>query len=184
MAMIVERREAQLRQELPELYDTGGPLWGATSMLYIGANAEMATGLRDWHEAGWVITVVEVWPPFLRQLHEGPLAGLVDAVVEGDVRYLERLPLEKQYDVTIWYHGPEHIEYNDFQPCVRKLEAMTSRLVVLGAPWGDTLGTGLHEYASHVSMYTEADFWSIGYQTATQGELDAPDGNLMGWKWL
>ena len=171
-------RERQLRVELPGLFDAGG------TCLYIGANLEMHTGLQMLHDAGYTVTVLEVWPEYVRQLRRAPLLWWVAEVLEQDVRNLAELPPDARWDVVVWYHGPEHLTWAEFAAVLPELERRARRLVVLGAPWGDTRGPGANPYAHHVSFYYEEDWQRLGYTTRTLGPVDEHGGNLLGWKWL
>ena len=170
-------REQQLLDELPELFA------GCGSLLYIGANDEMHTGLELLSAAGYDITIVEVWPPHLGELRCPPLSELVGHVVEGDVREIDDLGLAVGYDVVMWFHGPEHIQRHEFEPTLAKLEDLTVGLIVLGAPWGNTMGLGPYPYAHHISYYEEADWEALGYEVRTMPPKDAHGGHMLGWKW-
>lgn len=167
-----------MRQELPQLLTHPGTL------LYIGANPEMHTALEMLHQAGHRITVLEVWPDYLKALRQPPLSAWVDEVVAGDVRDVDDLLGDRRFDVVFWFHGPEHIKREEFEPLMIRLEARAGRLVVLGAPWGNTLGPGPKLYDHHISFYYEQDWEALGYETRTIPPPDKHGGHLLGWKWM
>lgn len=166
-----------LRLELPELLAQPGTL------LYIGANPEMHTALEMLHQAGHRITVLEIWPDYVQALRQPPLSAWVDEVVTGDARYVDRLLGGRQFDVVFWFHGPEHIRREEFEPLMTRLEARAERLVVLGAPWGNTLGQGPKPYDHHISFYYARDWEALGYEVRTIPPMDAHMGHMLGWKW-
>ena len=171
----IARREKQMQSCLPWLFKDGP--W---AILYIGANAEMHTALGLLQQAGHEVKVLEAWPANAEWVQQ---SGLADTVVLGDLRELDSLPLGDNYDVIIWFHGPEHVEEEEFIPILNTLE-QRGTVVVLGAPWGKTpQQPGVQPFERHLSGHWPEDWKQLGYATDTLPPENVPGGNLMGWKW-
>lgn len=161
-----------LQTHIPYLFQAG-------SLLNVGANQVRFELLPELYQAGRKITLLEVWPENIKRWAADP--RLVETI-EGDVRELDILRLGT-YDVALWWHGPEHIEWEELAATLAKLEAAAEKLVVLGCPWGiypqePFMGNPFD--AHRASLYPE-DFAALGYRTATLGEMDE-QGSLVAWK--
>lgn len=173
----------RLIQKLNELkmLDTPGTL------LYIGARPGGVAYLPEFMEAGYEITILEIWPDnvdFCRQ-HLG-----VKRVVGGDVRAVDKLlpprhfrgAVDKEwpiyhFDVAFWHHGPEHVEKCELASTLEKLEALAD-CVILGCPCGKSSQGIIYNniYEQHIAALEPADFKSLGY------EVDTWEDRLIAWK--
>lgn len=168
-----------LKDKTPELFRPG-------SLLNVGANRIRFELLDDLHRAGQKITLLEIFPA-----NVGRWRGdrRLEQVVRGDVRELDSLRADPatglgSYDTVLWWHGPEHIERDQLAATVTQLERAATRLVVLGCPWGvypqGPFMDNPHD-AHLASLYPE-DFTALGYEVATIGQADHPDGSIIAWK--
>jgi len=172
--MIHPERLKQLKHYTPYLFRPG-------SILNVGANRIRFDLLPELHNAGREITLLEAWPENVKHWANEPR---LKETIEGDVREIDKLKVGT-FDVVLWWHGPEHIERDELEATIAKLEAAAEGLVVLGCPWGvykqgPFMG---NPYDEHKASLYPADFEAMGYQVATIGEADK-HGSLMAWKWL
>ena len=158
-------------------------LWQGGTCLYVGASVNRAQLLEPLWQAGHEVTLLEIWPANCDHYRGNPK---VAHVVEGDVRTVDALELpHEQYDVVVWWHGPEHVELGELEQTIRALEARARHLVVLASPWGrweqGEYGGNPHE--EHVTEMQVTDYASLGYTVAPFGEQDNEDtGRLLAWK--
>lgn len=168
-----------LKDKVPELFRPG-------SLLNVGANRVRFELLDDLHRAGRRVTLLEIWPA-----NVGRWKGdrRLEAVVRGDVRELDRLRSDPDsglgsYEAVLWWHGPEHIEREGLPATLSQLERAAERLIVLGCPWGvypqgEFMG---NPHDAHRASLYPADFEALGYEVATIGQPDRPDGSIIAWK--
>lgn len=168
-----------LRQHVPELFQPG-------TLLNVGANRIRFEMLDDLHRVGRRVTLLEIWPA-----NAGHYKGdrRIERVALGDVCRLDDLRADPAqglgtFDVVLWWHGPEHIDRDDLAATVTQLERAAERLVILGCPWGvypqgEFMGNP-HD-AHRASLYPD-DFLKLGYDVATIGQADHPDGSIIAWK--
>ena len=163
-----------IRPYLPELFTELGTL------LYIGARADAHSWLDEFIEIGHQVTVLEIWPVNVEGLKQDGRFR----VVQGDVRSIENyLPLER-FDYIIWWHGPEHVWESEVVPTLQKLERLAHKLVAVASPWG-VYPQGPHKgnpYETHqTTIYPMTLEW-LGYETATDGEMNKVGSEVVGWK--
>lgn len=158
----------------PDLFTQPGRL------LYIGARLDAHSWLDEMIEVGHKIVVLEAWHKNFEGMKSYP--GL-EQVVLGNVLDTSDLGLG-QFDYVMWWHGPEHLYYSEMLLVLKKLEAMTSRLVLLACPWG------LYPQGPHEGNYFDIHRFSIypymlkaaGYQTVTDGAENQPGSEIVAWK--
>jgi len=113
-------------RDIPGLMDRGGTL------LYVGARLpDGLRGIQELRNAGYAVTILEIWPDNVRKLLE---AGL-DAV-RGDVCDAARLFDGARFDVVFRWHGSEHVEKSELPRVAAGLKGISRRLPVTGCPWG------------------------------------------------
>jgi len=155
-----------------------------STLLYVGANLKRFNYGSEFAELGHQITVLEIWPPYARDLVND---WRVKRVVVGDVRKLDDIALpETQYDAAFWWHGPEHVYEQDVATAIAQLERRVKPggLVVVGCPWGvfpehGVDGNPAQEHKS--ALYPEL-FAGLGYAVRTAGQVDTPMSSVIATK--
>ena len=158
---------------LPQLFTEPGLL------LYVGARVDACSWLQELHDAGNIIDVLEVWPQNVWNFKTDDRIGLIYC---GDVRRADSLL--GHYDYVFWWHGPEHIPQPEVALTLAKLEAKARRLVAVASPWG-LYPQGEHEgnpHEQHLWSVYEEDLQALGYETKTDGEINQPGSEIVGWK--
>ena len=57
--------------------------------------------------------------------------------VQGDVRNITNVDgLDDQYDIVLWWHGPEHVKKEEFADILAQLKSKARLAVVVGCPHG------------------------------------------------
>lgn len=174
-----QQRLALARQELPQLFSGGK----GKAILYVGARPGRFQLGRELFEAGYEITLLEVYRPNVEFYSGHPW---LKGVVHGDVQNLGGATCD--WDITVWWHGPEHVTKGRGKIALSQLEGLTKRLIVLGCPWGlNRAGPACgNPYEEHLSHWRVEDFEKLGYETRTLGEKDNPSTwcHIMAWKFL
>jgi len=166
------QRLQQIEEVLPALLH---PKAEGLTCLYVGATPWRFQLGEELHDAGYEITLLEVDKDnaYFYQGHPW-LAG---GVIWADVRAPSAL--DRQWDVVVWWHGPEHIPSDDLEPTLRYLEEIANQLVVLAVPWGENLQpvveANIHQ--EHKAHYQPGNLERLGYKTVTCGA----QGNLSTW---
>lgn len=178
------RRVELLKRSIPELFD--GTLT-QQQILYIGAKPGRTQAAPELHAAGHELTLVELVPEFAQALQSDPN---FDHVVNGDIAaFLQGLPNDFKYDVSVWWHGPEHVVSDVLNGILDAIESHTRRLVILASPFGRTrLYEFQHPGQTHVNALFPKNYRTLGYETLTLGPKDAGMrgrwSHIMAWKWL
>lgn len=168
-------REKSLRDNIPELFN--GKL---KKMLYVGASFQRQDFLDLFLKLGYQITIVEAFSENVSFLHKQKLNyGMKYDIVLGDIvsaRFAD------EFDVVFFWHGPEHLKYQDILPTLIKLKSM-AKLVVLGCPFGYYKQGAEYgnPYEVHQSHLTPLDFESWGFACVTIGELNQLGSNITAW---
>ena len=170
----------QMQKNLSEIFEKGK----YKSVLYVGANKRRQYFL-DWFEKANYqrIVVLEAFKEnadCLRQDIDDWTPAL--EIINGDIRDTASIP--GKFDISFFWHGPEHLKKNEIKPVLESLEAV-SKLVVLGCPYGiyeqgAEYGNPYEEHFSH--LYPKI-LESIGYMVDTIGEAGKPDANMLAWKY-
>jgi hypothetical protein len=162
-----------IRPYLPELFTKPG------SLLYIGARPDAHSWLPELFLAGHSLTVLEVWPENTEGLRGDPR---ISRLIQGDVREIDTLPLT--FDMIFWWHGPEHLSYDEIGPTLARLEAKALRLVALACPYG-YYPQGAHKgnpYEEHKTYLYPEQFTDWGYEVRTDGQEDEAGSEIVAWK--
>ncbi len=156
----------QIIKNIPEIKDS-------QTILYIGARADSFQIKEYMQKLDLKITILEIFHPnvvFLRN------KGF--EVIEADIT---KYKTERQWDIILWWHGPEHIEKSEIFEVLKNLEKIESKAVILGCPWGlhpqNTIYNNIHEI--HKCTLYEEDFKSLDYNTRTLGKMDGDYSNLL-----
>lgn len=166
---MLNRRLELVRRYVPELWARPG------RVLYVGAAPRRFQLGPELIEAGHEVTILEAWEPYAELYRARGLR-----VISGDVRTWE----PERYDAAVWWHGPEHVRFEEVGPALARLE-QAAELVVIGCPWGEfpqEMVDG-NPYQEHrCALYAE-DLRQWGYRVATCGVRDRrAQGYLVGWK--
>ncbi|MDT9196034.1 MULTISPECIES: hypothetical protein [unclassified Limnospira] len=170
-------RTASLLRLYPQLFS---PSNRGKTLLYVGARTDRFDYGKELREAGYKITILEIFDKnvdFLRNI------SWLEEVILGDVRTWKS---HQTYDVVFWWHGPEHIDKKELKPTLSKLEDLAREAVILGCPWGDypqghSYG---NEHEEHVSAYDGNDFADLGYQVECLLKKDVRGSNITSVKLL
>lgn len=151
------------------------------SVLYIGASPARQILAKEFRDHGAHIDLVEVWPPNVEALSKTHTA-VFDNFILGDVRRLGEV-IKKQYDVVVWWHGPEHVTKEEFEPTLQSLRQFATRLVVTACPHGDfPQGEyGGNKFETHYLALTPEDFHRLGWYAISFGERDDRWSWVMAW---
>jgi hypothetical protein len=179
-------REKHLSATIPEIlnFETT-PAGRCRTLLYVGAKPGRIQMVRLFLENGFRVDVLEAWSPNAAALEkwnsENPTFGLI---WKGNIRTTSALADLPKYDVTMFWHGPEHVTREDLPFVLKNLEGLATRAVILGCPWGrysqDAIGG--NPFERHVSSLYEEDFSAFGYRTSTIGTKDKKGSHLLAWK--
>ncbi len=153
----------------PELFKRDGDL------LYIGGSPGKVQLLG--HLQQYNITILEI--------DAKNAAGLNFPTVVGDVRSAYNLFSPKQFEVIIWWHGPEHVYHHEIEGLLFDLANKCKSLIILGAPYGyypqGVVDGNIHE--RHLCHLMPEDFKKWGYRSATVGEPESgPEGCIVAWR--
>lgn len=172
-------RWEQIRREL------GGEFPRREKILYVGAHPRRMQMGRELFEAECEITLLEAYKPSADH-YEGH--EWLKEVICGDVRDIKEIAGGRTWDVTVWWHGPEHVREEELGPTLTDIESVTSRLVILGCPWGKNIQGPVNSnpYATHQNHLDTGDLTSLGYTTRTRGKRNRPDTwcHILAWKSL
>lgn len=174
-----ESRWGLIIRNIPEVLVMKGHI------LYVGGSPgkiQLVNKLID----NYTIDLLEVhFPNFIAISKE----GVFDRCVWGDVRDIDRLSIwqPKKYDITIWWHGPEHVRNYEMVMTLKKLEHITESLILLGCPYGKYEQGEIkgNIYERHFQALYPDEFVALGYEVSHIGEPDSgPESCLIAWKWL
>lgn len=172
-------------QRAKTLADVEPLLKGMKSMLHIGE--QLRAGWEFWPE--WFrargiehIDVIEVYPPHVKNIR---MVGGWRHVYMADVRKPDCDILDP-VDVVFWWHGPEHVLHEEFDPAIRTiLRTWKPKLIIVGCPWGRHGNKSFvfeNKAAYHVSTWYPHEFNQMGWRTVTDGPKDVPSGHITAWK--
>lgn len=146
--------------------------------LYVGANRLRAPECVELlYRLGHELTLLEIFPANAEH-YRGD--GRFQEVIEGDVRDVEL----SEYDTIFWWHGPEHVPIDDFEPTVARLEEAAKKLVVLSSPWGHYEQGPVYgnRHEEHVAKLLPADYERLGYKAVTRDKRDQVGSHILAWK--
>jgi hypothetical protein len=148
--------------------------------LYVGARTNRFDFGEAFKNAGCAITILEAFRLNVEYLRT--IEWLED-VIEGDVRIFKPC---KTYEVTFWWHGPEHVDIKEIPDTLKLIESYTTELVVLGCPWGvyeqgEAFG---NPYETHRSYIYPETFEALGYTVECLGARDVRGSNITAVKLL
>lgn len=147
--------------------------------LYVGAWPNGCALIPELRNAGYQITIVEVWLPYVKEVQKLLLPD--EKIVHSDIRDFQT---DDKFDVVIWWHGPEHMPQKDWERTMEKLDSFATTWCVLAGPWGTYRqgpvdGNPLQE---HVSELTHKWFAERGWCVSTTGQPNMPGGEVVAWR--
>ena len=173
---LIMARWPQLIKTVPAIEKIGGTL------LYVGANRNRHHYMPELHDMGYEVTVLEVWEPNLKEIAQ---KEMVHRAVLGNACKVDEYDLgENMFDVSFWWHGPEHVDAAGFAQALFRLERITRKLIILGSPWGNYTQGAVkgNPFEEHVRPVLPEHYEAFGYKTVTLGTKDVIDSNSLAWK--
>lgn len=162
------------------------PCWkNYKTVLYIGARLERMQIVDSLVAWDYEIDVLEAYPPNAAELIKwNAKEHWFRRIITGDVRDINQLPVEPEYDVVMFWHGPEHIDEVALPNLLRTLEGYAGRLIILACPWGIYAQGAAYgnPFEAHISALYPPVFKMLGYDTDTIGSRDRRGSNLIAWK--
>ena len=158
-----------LKEQVPKLFELSGRL------LYVGGGPgklQLVSYLTNYD-----ITLLDIHEPNLQ------VEGMFNKVL-GDVRDARAIFPHNHFDVTIWWHGPEHLYYRQIGWTLEGLRYATKKLIIIAAPYGYSsqgiYNDNIHE--RHLSHLLPEDFHDWGFDFAIIGaEGSGNESCLIGW---
>lgn len=108
---------------------------------------------------------VDIYRPYLEKID----ADVPYAVIQADIRDLDKLFLPNSFDLVIALDVVEHLEKDDALKLMDDCEAIARKAVVIETPKGfipqnmDILGLEGHEWQTHRSSWEPEEFEARGY---------------------
>lgn len=179
-----EERKEQLLRCIPDVFDY-------KTMLYIGAKVgKNYSGMRlvpEFKAAGFEIDILEAWEENAKELEKTNRdKKSLRRIFIGDVKALCAVIPDLEYDITLWWHGPEHILEAELRKTMPLFEEITKKLVILGSPYGkydqgiiDGNPFEIHQTAVYPEFYESL---GNGWKTDTLRARDERGSNLLAWK--
>ena len=163
-------RYEQLKRCIPDIFKAG-------SLLYVGGHFRYGRDLQMTRFFRCPIDIVEVWPENVKQLKE---AKHIRKVFQSDIR--DFMP-PLSYEVTMFWHGPEHLEKDELVPLILKMAQYTTKYIVFATPFGvyEQGAEYNNPYEEHKTHWTLEDFQEMGFECDAIGVKDAKQGNIIAW---
>jgi len=195
MTTLLQMRDGQIPRCVPDLFEYH-------TLLYIGAKIRhyypTFRGQDGFDRAGYEIDVVELSPENAKALREMNCnghhfkntwrpPGSFRRIIEGDVRDIERLT-DEDYDVVMWWQGPEHVHLHEAEPTLAALWEKTRHLLVLGCPCSGVTdehpmaGDGATGTGIHYSRFDRQFFINLGFEVDVVGRCGERGNNMMAWR--
>lgn len=167
-----EARSYQFMTIFPDMFDKPGKLLYVGGHLRYGRDLQMT---RLFRNANWQIDVIEIFEENINQLR-----GLhwITNLIHGDIRTYD----PEKYDVIMFWHGPEHLLFDEVVELTDKLKKHTD-LLIYATPngrydQGEEYG---NPYEVHASTWTKEKFEWIGMKADAIGNPDQKQGNIIAW---
>lgn len=160
----------QIIDVFPEIVNGNGK-----KALYVGANKVRAFFLNELWGFGYNVDIIEIYEENFNYIKNN---YKFRKIILGDIQEFEL----ETYDLIFWYHGPEHIEKENFKPTLERLEKKTKHIVI-GCPKNDHLvyDNNLNIFEKHLWKVCENDFISLGYSVKVRVREFAAD-NIVAYK--
>lgn len=148
------------------------PIESWKEILYIGVCPKT---FRGWggdfflkyieeHGAIFKCTIVEKYEPYAGDIQNTEAFKAFDLdVVCGDiVEYVK--DCSKRFDIIIWWHGPEHVLFDDLEFVLREFEKMCDGLIIMGCPEGSDPCDDPESGDTHKIVLSMEHFEKWGYK--------------------
>jgi hypothetical protein len=116
-----------------------------------------------------IVEKCEAFKPFLEKKFTSEKGY---KIIADDVLNIDKFYGYGSVDLTVWYDGPEHLEKELARGALKKLEQLTSGLILIGTPQGfhrqgadDSFKKIQNPYNMHLSGWDVSEFEQLGYQT-------------------
>lgn len=107
------------------------------TLLYVGANKDRIEMLDLFHDWGYEIDVLEVWPPNVEELKKlDQQHDIFREIICGDIMDCMLDVHYGPYDVVMFWHGPEHIKKKFLSELIFNMERLAKHFVIMAAPIG------------------------------------------------
>ena len=133
--------------------------------LYVGAWRDGTAFLQDLFEpGGYKVDLLEIWKPSC-DLFRGEIKTHGGRVIQADVRTWKP---DRQYDLVMWWHGPEHVSAGDAELALAKLDKVRTHALITAVPNGHYEQGPVDGNAAqrHISEYTPDWFQTRGFCVA------------------
>ena len=156
-------------------------------VLYVGASLTRKKPpcmLRDLRKRSSHIDCLEIYEPNIAPIRA---KGWFQEVRLGDVRDLRLEPGD--YDLVVWWHGPEHVPHQDAIRVMGYLRSNASN-VWIGAPWGEQPQNPrtcavleANPFQEHLCSVDQGMLEDLGFHVMACGACDSADyqSYLIGW---
>ncbi len=130
----------------------------------------------DWH-------ILEIFQPNVENfIKHAPVADQ-HRMHLGNLKDIDRI-FTRKFDVLLHWHGPEHLDKEEYLSILPKICACTRHLVILGCPNGpEEQGQAYgNPHEEHISFWSQEDFHKLGF--ATQTVSDKAPGHITAYRYL
>jgi hypothetical protein len=132
----------------------------STNILMVGWRFDSdATFVKHLLDCGKNVTIVEIFPKNHATIPEG-VTGIL-----ADIRDYE---VDKNYDLFLWQHGPEHIHAHEVTKLLNRIQSKF-KYIILEAPNGQNAQGVMYDnpYEEHISTWGTEDFINLGLEYIT-----------------
>ncbi len=130
----------------------------------------------DWH-------ILEIFEPNVENFLKHVPAADRHRITLGNLKDMGIL-FNRKFDVFLHWHGPEHLEKEEFLGFLPTILGSTARLAILGCPNGpEEQGQAYgNPYEEHISFWSRDDFHQLGF--ATVAVADKKPGHITAYQFL
>lgn len=175
---IYKQRKSVFQTISPKIFK---PYKKKRTCLNIGAWPKRYQIVKELKKAGWTVDLLEIWKEYCDFFVPKNLFAHIYNINVVDIDLLDT----QQWDMVLWWHGPEHIEKVEFETVLPKLLDRAKQFLVLAAPYNGEVDNP-EEHAetitskwanNHHQLHrwncTERDFKKFGMNTIiTTPQLD------------
>lgn len=164
-------REKQLIECIPDVYNY-------KSLLYVGADIHRCHMLKDFRNREQFIDIVE---PFEANCNYYKGVNGINNVYQSTIQDFKP---NTKYDIVLWWHGPEHMNENEYEKTFKHMETMANKYIIMGVPWGINKQDAIdnNDYEIHRTSTLPEHFEKYGYKTNSIGNKDTWYSNILIWK--
>jgi hypothetical protein len=130
----------------------------------------------DWH-------ILEIFEPNVENFKQHAPPQDRHRITLGNLRDIRTL-FNRKFDVFFHWHGPEHLERQDFLSLLPNILETTSQLAIFGCPNGyEEQGCSYgNPNEEHISFWSTGDFHELGFQTVVVS--DKKPGHITAYQYL